>query len=200
MICEECGESLNYSNLFQDEVEEKRQGVEILCCSKLWLDDMLCLLCRRGTRLFITSVRGRVIVWFSCCWKETPTPTSEITYVWNHTIHVRTCGGPHLFFFYRTERRRWTSQPDWSSTRSSTCSRRHTDRDSDWETDSLLKRLHLFHSRSPESWSLKQQPCCETYAFILTVPKNLEVQPHANVSLDLFIMTIFKLVTANDYK
>lgn len=64
----------------------ERHSVEKLCCSKLWLDDMLCLLCRRGTRLFTTSVRGKVIIWFSCCWTKSPTPTSEITYVWNSMI------------------------------------------------------------------------------------------------------------------
>lgn len=51
-------------------------------------------LCRRGTRLCTTSARGRVSVWFRCCCRNTPTSTSEMTYVQGdaHTA----AGGRHM--------------------------------------------------------------------------------------------------------
>lgn len=105
-----------------------------------WTSCFLCFVCRRGTRPFITSVRGKVIVWFLCCWKETPTPTSKITYVQKYIttgsfLQPDDTSSVWIFFFYRTEKRRWTSPPDWSSRRSSMCWRRHTDRQTDRRTD-----------------------------------------------------------------
>lgn len=49
----------------------------------------ICCEVRRGTRLFITSVREKVTVWFFCCWRRTPTPTSATKYVLRHSRPTR---------------------------------------------------------------------------------------------------------------
>ena len=85
---------------------------------------IMCL-CRKETRLFTWSARGRVIVWFLSCCTERPTPASETTSVLKRpgTYGLGpddiTSLNPVSVLFCRTERRHWTSPPDWSSTRSS---------------------------------------------------------------------------------